>query len=174
MSLMTGTPEGVARVASAVAVVSGHIPTASEKSMPLQSQRGASLRVSCAYARNGMQYKSHSFLPQERPDRRRSSGLRPLHLACSHCLFCCLSKFQCSFPRSPPCPEHFFSRSSPSSHRTAGKPRKLVHRAASGVGNNRGVFVPCLVPSLVSTESCTKHSDELNETGFFVPQAPFR
>ena len=31
MTFVTFTPEGVARVASAVAVVSGHMPTASEK-----------------------------------------------------------------------------------------------------------------------------------------------
>ena len=47
MTFVTFTPEGVARVASAVAVVSGHMPTASEKSMPLLSQRGGGILCLC-------------------------------------------------------------------------------------------------------------------------------
>ena len=41
-----------------------------------------------------------------------------------------------------------FSRSSPSPHRTAGGPRKLVLGVASAMGNNRGVFIPPSFPSL--------------------------
>ena len=41
-----------------------------------------------------------------------------------------------------------FSRSSPSPHRTAGGPRKLVLGMASAMGNNRGVFIPPSFPSL--------------------------
>ena len=39
-------------------------------------------------------------------------------------------------------------RSSPSPHRTAGGPRKLVLGMASAMGNNRGVFIPPFFPSL--------------------------
>ena len=41
-----------------------------------------------------------------------------------------------------------FSRSSPSPHRTAGGPGKLVLGVASAMGNNRGVFIPPSFPSL--------------------------
>ena len=44
--------------------------------------------------------------------------------------------------------ESRLSRSSPSSHRTAGGPRKLVLGVASAMGNNRGVFIPPSFPSL--------------------------
>ena len=40
------------------------------------------------------------------------------------------------------------SRCSPSPHRTAGGPRKLVLGMASAMGNNRGVFIPPSFPSL--------------------------
>ena len=92
--------------------------------------------------------KSHSFLLKEHRDRRRSSGLCPLHLASSHCLFCCLSCSQCSPLRSPPLPELLLSRCSPSSRRAAWWPEKLVPGVASGAGNNRGVFVSPSFPSL--------------------------
>ena len=55
-----------------------------------------------------------------------------------------------------------FSRSSPSPHRTAGGPRKLVRGVASAMGNNQGVFISPSFPSLgPPTETCTKNSAEL-------------